>query len=91
MVPGFGSCCQFTIRSTDQIATRNCTYIQNPEYPNKYESTTQFNWNVGNIGDDICFVRVDFVHVELSTDVLQTTTRGTPMRAGNCMDILQLT
>lgn len=88
---GFGICCQFTITETEKTVTRNCTYVQNPEYPGTYEGTSNFNFYVGNLVDNICFVRVDFDHVELSTNYLQMSPAGEANRAGECMDILQFT
>ena len=45
--------------------TKNNTYVQNPEYPNAYVGTANFMYTVVNIPDDVCFIRLDFVKLEL--------------------------
>ena len=42
----FGVCCLFVSSSTGDTISHNSTYIQNPNFPNAYGSTTAISWTV---------------------------------------------
>jgi len=57
---GFGVCCLFVFNSASTSITENCTYIQNPNFPSAYGSTSTISWTVNKCALDICFLRFDF-------------------------------
>ena len=71
------------------VVTKNCTMIQNPEFPGPVAGSPPLSFTVENIADDVCFIRIDFVVVETRDDYI-TTTVGTSRR-GNCIDIITIT
>ena len=38
----------------------NCSYIQNPNYPSPYGSTSTISWTVSKTQNDVCSLRFDF-------------------------------
>ena len=42
----FGVCCLFLYKTGSEDVSQNCSYIQNPNYPSAYGSTTSIYWNV---------------------------------------------
>jgi len=56
---GFGVCCLFTRQTTGSI-NQNCTYIQNPGFPNAYTDTAAVSYTINKCGSDVCTLRLDF-------------------------------
>ena len=42
----FGVCCLFITSTSGSTSSQNCSYIQNPNYPNAYGSTTAISFTV---------------------------------------------
>ena len=86
---GFGVCCQHVIQETNGKVRYNRTVVQNAGFPSPLDGTAGFTFMVENIADDICFIRLDFVRVELST-VYADSTNTAGLRPGECMDTLNI-
>ena len=57
---GFGVCCQIVLNGCGGTVTRNCTYIQNPEYPSSTTAASSCKFVFTRESTDICFIRLDF-------------------------------
>merc|ERR1711981_409459 len=57
---GFGVCCLFITSTSGSTSSQNCSYIQNPNYPNAYGSTTAISFTVAKCSSDVCGIRLDF-------------------------------
>ncbi len=56
----FGVCCLFTVSAGSTTITENCTYIQNPNFPSAYSSTTGLTYTVAKCspGKQVCLQNV---------------------------------
>ncbi|XP_059086835.1 uncharacterized protein LOC131883389 [Tigriopus californicus] len=61
---GFGSCCLFEIKSNTGTITKNCTYIQNPEYPSTSPPSQESAFTFSRIAENLCQIRLDFENFE---------------------------
>merc|ERR1712156_1163284 len=43
---GFGVCCLFIASAGGSTVTQNCSYIQNPSFPNAYAATTALSYTI---------------------------------------------
>merc|ERR1712223_923586 len=43
---GFGVCCLFVYSSASTTISQNCSYIQNPNFPSAYGSTSTIAWQI---------------------------------------------
>lgn len=59
---GFGVCCLFIKKTCGDTVTKNCTYIENPEYPSsRSTASTSCAFTFGRSDySDICQIRLDF-------------------------------
>merc|ERR1712038_116062 len=61
---GFGSCCIFIVSGTTASCggdvSRNCSYIENPEYPATRATAGNCAFTVTRCSSDICQIRLDF-------------------------------
>merc|ERR1712038_1442699 len=57
---GFGVCCLFVYSSASTTISQNCSYIQNPNFPSAYGSTSTIAWQVNKCATNICAMRLDF-------------------------------
>merc|ERR1719356_523046 len=71
---GFGVCCVVTIAACGGTVTKNCTYIQNEDYPSTITSTAATcTYTVNYCNTNICQLRLDFEILVLSTTSGATT------------------
>ena len=93
----FGSCCLLIVSSCGGILPYNCSYLQwditdsllrmmtcafrNPGYANEYNTETSCNWSFRKSRSDVCMIRLDFDHFEISA----------PESTGRCTDYFQAT
>jgi len=68
---GFGVCCTFSLSSCGSTVNQNCTYIQNPSFPNTYSTSGACSYTINYIQSDICQLRLDFNMFDI-TDVATT-------------------
>ena len=47
----FGVCCLFLFNTGSETISANNSYIQNPNYPSAYASTTSITWTVKKCSD----------------------------------------
>ena len=73
---GFGVCCQITLSECGSTVTRNCTYIQNPEYPGTAAGRGVCQYNIAKPSSSICFIRLDFVRLNTAHVVEATGPSG---------------
>ena len=85
---GFGVCCQHVVTTSNTKVTKNGTLVQNPEFPQPLNSTTPFIYMVGDIADDVCFIRLDFQRFELRNDYVLAN--DPPARIGDCIDTMEI-
>merc|ERR1712226_446055 len=57
---GFGVCCLFVYSSASTTISQNCSYIQNPNFPSAYASTSTIAWQINKCATNICTMRLDF-------------------------------
>jgi len=57
---GFGVCCLFIYNSASTSVSENCSYIQNPNFPSAYGSTSTISWTVTKCAPSVCSIRFDF-------------------------------
>jgi len=57
---GFGVCCLFITSTSGASVSENCSYIQNPNFPNAYGVETAISFTVAKCSADICTLRLDF-------------------------------
>merc|ERR1712223_702829 len=57
---GFGVCCLFVYSSASTTISQNCSYIQNPNFPSAYASTSTIAWQINKCATNICTTRLDF-------------------------------
>merc|ERR1712226_1541691 len=57
---GFGVCCLFVYSSVSTTISQNCSYIQNPNFPSAYASTSTIAWQINKCATNICTMRLDF-------------------------------
>jgi len=57
---GFGVCCLFTYTAASTTISENCSYIQNPNWPSAYGSTSTIAYQVNKCRSSICSMRLDF-------------------------------
>jgi len=61
---GFGSCCIFVVSGTTAACggtvSRNCSYIENPEFPATRATAGNCAFMVNRCSSDICQIRLDF-------------------------------
>jgi len=72
---GFGSCCVFRNSVCGSSISENCTYIENPGYPNGYTGTIPGTcaYTVNRMQTDICQIRLDFTSMVMGNpDPTQT-------------------
>lgn len=85
---GFGTCCIFTISGTTAACggtvTRNCSYIENPEFPATRTTVGNCAFPVTRCSSDICQIRLDFK----STTRLGNPTTATGVCGGGTADSL---
>ncbi|XP_059083874.1 uncharacterized protein LOC131881118 isoform X2 [Tigriopus californicus] len=75
---GFGVCCVFLISDQALDITQNCTYIQNPNTPLVYTSTSSLQYTIRKSQDSVCQLRLDFESFALrGTDTQSEATGGT--------------
>lgn len=71
---GFGTCCIFVISGTTAscggTVSRNCSYIENPEYPASRTEVGNCAFMVNRCSTDICQLRLDF---KATTSLAQPT------------------
>ena len=46
IIYSFGVCCLFIYNSASTSVSENCSYIQNPNFPSAYGSTSTISWTV---------------------------------------------
>ena len=56
-------------------------YCRNPGYANEYSQETSCNWSFRKSQSDVCMIRLDFDHFEISA----------PANTGTCTDFFQAT
>jgi len=81
---GFGVCCLFITSTSGASVSENCSYIQNPNFPNAYGVETAISFTVQKCSADICTLRLDF---ETFTTAGPTTTSD----AAAAVDTFQVT
>merc|ERR1712223_1834875 len=86
---GFGVCCLFLYKTGSEDVSQNCSYIQNPNYPSAYGSTTSIYWNVKKCSKDICTIRLDFC--TFTTAGPTGTTDGSTPNPDTTMDTFTIT
>merc|ERR1719262_1847959 len=57
---GFGVCCLFVYSKASTTISQNCSYIQNPNFPSAYGSTSTIAWQINKCATNICTMRLDF-------------------------------
>jgi len=61
---GFGSCCIFIVSGTTDscggTVSRNCSYIENPEFPATRATAGNCAFTVNRCSSEICQIRLDF-------------------------------
>merc|ERR1719412_1095769 len=57
---GFGVGCLFVYSSASTSISQNCSYIQNPNFPSAYGSTSTIAWQINKCATNICTLRLDF-------------------------------
>lgn len=82
---GFGTCCQITLTACGSTVTRNCTFIQNPEYPDPTSLRGECKFNIQKDDAAICFIRLDFVRLN-TAHVMEGTGDS-----GACIDKITFT
>merc|ERR1711899_324847 len=55
-----GVCCLFITSTSGAFVSENCSYIQNPNFPNAYGVETAISFTVQKCSADICTLRLDF-------------------------------
>jgi len=84
---GFGTCCIFIVSGTTTncggTVTRNCSYIQNPEFPASRTAVGNCAFPVNRCSSEICQIRLDF---KSPTSLAQPTTT-----TGVCTESLVVT
>ena len=50
---GFGVCCVFTLTDQSGQVNQNCTYIQNPGYPQSYTSVASVSYTINKCANGI--------------------------------------
>jgi len=84
---GFGVCCVFTLSdSTSTTVNYNDTYIQNPDFPSAYGSTSTLSYTVNKCSNDVCWLRLDFEDFTTAGPSLTDETSG-----GVCVDSFTVT
>lgn len=84
---GFGSCCVFIISGTTDscggTVTRNCSYIENPEFPATRATAGTCAFMVTRCSSDICQIRLDFKSTtRIGDPSAVATTEGTCDNSG---------
>lgn len=95
---GFGVCCLFTTQTSGSTVSQNCSYIQNPNFPNAYGSEAAATYTIAKCATEICTLRLDFetfstggptstsdTHAAIDTLTITTTpsqSLGIPLLAG---------
>ena len=54
----FGVCCLFIYNSASTSVSENCSYIQNPNFPSAYGSTSTISWTVTKCAPS----KIDSIH-----------------------------
>jgi hypothetical protein len=57
---GFGVCCLFITTTSGSAVSENCSYIQNPNFPNAYGVETAISYTVNKCSNEVCTLRLDF-------------------------------
>merc|ERR1739844_116368 len=78
---GFGVCCIFLYSSSGSTIVQNCSYIQNPDYPSNYGSTTSITYTIQKCDSSVCSLRLDF-----ETFTTQGLSATTELAAITCQD-----
>jgi len=81
---GFGVCCLFITSAAGGSVDQNCSYIQNPNFPNAYASAAAISYTINKCSSDVCTLRLDF---ETFTTAGPTTTSD----VNAAVDTLQIT
>ena len=97
----FGVCCLFIVNSATTTINENCTYIQNPNFPASYASSTALTFTVAKCatGSLLCFfLRTQLWHSALDVCSLRIDFEsfhlGGPtstLETGSCEDTFQIT
>jgi len=84
---GFGVCCVFTLSSSSSTTVNyNDTYIQNPDFPSAYGSSSTLSYTVNKCSNDVCWLRLDFEQFTTAGPSLTTEVSG-----GVCIDSFSVT
>jgi len=75
---GFGVCCLFVFDSASTSVAENCSYIQNPNFPQAYGSTSTISWTVKKCTPQICSLRLDFETFTTAGPTLTNDNNGCP-------------
>jgi len=64
---GFGRCCVFRNSVCGATVSENCTYVENPGFPNAYTGTVPGNcaFTVNRMQTDIAQIRLDFTNMAM--------------------------
>ncbi|XP_065575406.1 uncharacterized protein LOC136036944 isoform X2 [Artemia franciscana] len=73
---GFGVCCVLTISTCGRMTNRNCTYFQNPGYPNSVDGPLQCSLQVKKCSSNICQLRLDFHAFGIAQPEVQSATNA---------------
>jgi len=76
---GFGRCCVFRNSVCGATVSENCTYVENPGFPNGYTGTIPGNcaFTVNRMQTDVAQIRLDFTNLAM----------GNPNAAGGICDM----
>jgi len=69
---GFGRCCVFRNSACGATVSENCTFIENPGFPNAFTGTSPCAQTVNRMQTDICQIRLDFVNMVLGNPTAAT-------------------
>ena len=83
---GFGVCCQVVFSGCGGTVTRNCSYIQNADYPGTTTTAQTCKFIFQRESNDICFIRLDF-----DVEVAAPTANNDNAVNGDCTtDVIQM-